>query len=92
MLFVHIYIAYMTRQWAMSSEVSFNGRSQCRKIIFKVDEIFENIKKCSKSSIFMAVWIFFVSAAPTAQNSPELKNFIRNMDQDTAVDYSVNTM
>ena len=36
----------------------------------------------------MAVWIFF-SAAPTAQNSPELKMHIRNVAQDTSVYYSV---
>ena len=41
-----------------------------------------------KSSILMAVWIFF-SAALTAQNSPELKIHIRHVAQDTSVYYSV---
>ena len=36
----------------------------------------------------MEVWTFF-SAAPTAQNSPELKIHIRNVAQDTSVYYSV---
>ena len=36
----------------------------------------------------MAVWIFFLSPAPTAQNSQELKIHIRNVAQDTSVDYS----
>ena len=76
----------------MSSEVSFNGRSQCRKIIFKVDEIFE---KCNHSFFTFNEWSLprksnkskVVSAAPTAQNSPELKIHIRNVDQDTSVYY-----
>ena len=38
----------------------------------------------------MEVWIFFY-AAPTAQNSPELKVHNRNVAQDTSVYYSVNT-
>ena len=46
------------------------------------------MKTAHKSSILMAVWIFF-SAAPTAQNSPELKIHIRNVAQDTSVYYSV---
>ena len=32
----------------------------------------------------MAIWIFFFSAAPTAQNSPELKIHSRNVAQDNA--------
>ena len=41
-----------------------------------------------KSNILMAVWIFFF-AVPTAQNSQKLKNYIRNMAQDTSDYYSV---
>ena len=57
--------------------------------LFSADPtIFKNIKNALKSSIVMAVWIFF-SAAQTAQNSPELKVNIRNVAQDTSVYYSV---
>ena len=46
-------------------------------IFIRKNEIYlgyENIKKKTdlKSSILAAVWIFFLSEAPTAQNSPEL--------------------
>jgi hypothetical protein len=44
----------------------------------------EKIKSCPKSSLLMAVWIFF-SAALTAQNSPELKIHIINVAQDTSL-------
>ena len=37
----------------------------------------------------MAVWIFSLSAAPTAHNSQELKIHIRNVAQDASVYYSV---
>ena len=43
----------------------------------------------SLQSQLMAVWIFFLSAAPTAQSSQELKIHIRNVAQDASVYYSV---
>ena len=45
----------------------------------------ENMKKLPSK----VVWIFFLSAAPTAQKSPELKIHIMNVAQDTSVYYSV---
>jgi hypothetical protein len=50
----------------------------------------DNIKKTDlKSSIPMSFGFFFLSAAPTAQNSPELNIHIRNVAQDTFVDYII---
>ena len=41
-------------------------------IFQKISKYFFDKKTNLKSSILVAVWIFYFSAAPTAQNSPEL--------------------
>ena len=53
----------------------------------KEKNVHENIKTLPSKVSYLWQSGFFFSAAPTAQNNPELKIHIRNVAQDTSVYY-----